>query len=252
MKSIISHFYNEEYLLPWWLEHHKKFFDYGLMINYNSTDRSVDIIKEICPDWQIVDSVNKDFDAEEVDKEVMYYEEQIPGWKICLNTPEFLYGNFKSLEDNSKNTFKLAPAFYFVDKEDNSSPDLSRPLHEQYVWGCSYKDRNSDLSSCFERGMRLFHTFDRYEYRVGRHFHAYESASDDFVIFYYGLAPMNENLIKRKLQIKNRIPESDVKKSYGGQHMITDKELFEILNQKFRPISKDLSEEVEKFVNLCY
>ena len=84
MKSIISHFYNEEYLLPWWLEHHKKYFDYGLMINYNSTDRSVEIIKDICPDWQIVNSTNEQFDALRVDSEVSYYEEQIPGWKIAF------------------------------------------------------------------------------------------------------------------------------------------------------------------------
>ena len=90
MKSIICHFYNEEYLLPWWLEHHKKYFDYGLMINYKSTDRSVEIINEICPEWQVVDSVNPEFSAAEVDDEVMYYEEQIPGWKIALNVTEFL------------------------------------------------------------------------------------------------------------------------------------------------------------------
>ena len=46
MKSIISHFYNEEYLLPWWLNHHKKYFDYGLMIDYNSPDISVEVIKD--------------------------------------------------------------------------------------------------------------------------------------------------------------------------------------------------------------
>lgn len=252
MKSIISHFYNEEYLLPWWLNHHKKFFDYGLMINYNSTDRSVDIIKEICPDWQIVDSTNQDFAAIEVDEEVMWYERQIPGWKICLNVPEFLYGDFSSLNDEDKNTFKLAPAFYFVDMENNTIPDIDKPLHEQYVWGCSYKDRNLDLSSPFERGLRCIHNFNSFNYGVGRHFHNYEYASDDFVIFYYGLAPMNENIIKRKLQIQNRIPQKDKDRSFGGQHIITEEKLFDLLNNSFRPLSKDLSEDIQKYINLCY
>ena len=143
MKSIITHFYNEEYLLPWWLEHHKKIFDYGLMINYNSTDRSVEIIKDICPDWQIVDSVNPEFSAIEVDKEVMYYEEQIPGWKICLNVPEFLYGDFSSLRDD-QNQVHFAPCLYFVDDQNSSEPDKNKPLHEQYSFGCDYKDRNLD------------------------------------------------------------------------------------------------------------
>ncbi|MBJ3789276.1 glycosyltransferase family 2 protein, partial [Bacillus sp. OA1] len=44
-KTIISHFYNEEYLLPWWLMHHTKIFDHGILINRGSTDRSVEICK---------------------------------------------------------------------------------------------------------------------------------------------------------------------------------------------------------------
>ena len=94
MKSIISHFYNEEYLLPWWLNHHKKYFDYGLMINYASTDRSVEIINKICPDWKVVDSVNKEFGAKECGDEVEYYEKRISGWKICLTITEFIVGDF--------------------------------------------------------------------------------------------------------------------------------------------------------------
>ena len=45
--TIISHFYNEEYLLPFWLNHHKKYFTNAIMIDYDSTDNSVDIIKKI-------------------------------------------------------------------------------------------------------------------------------------------------------------------------------------------------------------
>ena len=69
-KTIISHFYNEEYLLPFWLKHHSKMFDHGILIDYNSTDRSVDIIREICPTWEIIDSRNELFDAVLIDKEV--------------------------------------------------------------------------------------------------------------------------------------------------------------------------------------
>ena len=43
--TVISHFYNEEYLLPWWLAHHTKLFDHGILINKGSTDRSVEICK---------------------------------------------------------------------------------------------------------------------------------------------------------------------------------------------------------------
>jgi len=251
MKSIITHFYNEEYLLPWWLEHHKKIFDYGLMINYNSTDRSVEIIKDICPEWQIVDSVNPEFSAIEVDKEVMYYEEQIPGWKICLNVPEFLYGDFSSLGDD-QNHLHLAPSLYFVDSQDSSEPDKNKPLHEQYSFGCSYKDRNLDLSSIFERGMRCLHNYPVLNYPIGRHFHDYTHVSEDFMIFYYGLAPMNENLIKRKTQIQHKISQSDKDRNFGGHHITDEEKIFKLLNDEFRPLSKDLSTEMEKYVKFCY
>ena len=252
MKSVICHFYNEEYLLPWWLEHHKKLFDYGLMINYKSTDRSVEIINQICPDWQVVDSVNPEFSAVDADDEVMWYEEQIPGWKICLNVPEFFYGDVSTLDDEDKDNFKLVPTFYFVDKEDNTIPDISKPLHEQYVWGCSYKDRNLDLSSPYERGMRCIHSYEVFNYNTGRHFHNYKHVYEDFAIFYYGLAPMNENTIKRKLQIQDRIPQRDKDRNFGGQHILTEEKLFYQLNNDFRPLSKDLSVDMQKYIDLCY
>ena len=70
MNTIISHFYNEEYLLPWWLNHHKDMFDHGIMIDYDSTDNSVEIIKSICPKWTIVKSRNRFFQAKDIDSEV--------------------------------------------------------------------------------------------------------------------------------------------------------------------------------------
>ena len=99
MKTVLSHFYNEEYLLPWWLNHHKKYFDHGIMIDYHSTDTSVEIIKSICPTWDIITTRNDCFDARKVDEEVMYYESQISGWKMTLNSTEFLYGNFNILNE---------------------------------------------------------------------------------------------------------------------------------------------------------
>ena len=43
MKStIIAHFFNEEYLLPWWLNHHKKIFDYGILFDYSSAHKVSD------------------------------------------------------------------------------------------------------------------------------------------------------------------------------------------------------------------
>ena len=74
--TLISHIYNEEYLLPFWLNYHKNIFDYGIIINYDSTDKSLAIIKEICPEWSIINSRNKYYIPHEVDNEVMDIEKK--------------------------------------------------------------------------------------------------------------------------------------------------------------------------------
>jgi hypothetical protein len=74
---LFAHFRNEEYLLPWWCEHHKNKFDGATLINYHSTDRSVEIIKDICPKWKIVDTENSHFVFKPTDQEIMYYEAKV-------------------------------------------------------------------------------------------------------------------------------------------------------------------------------
>jgi len=54
--TLISHFYNEEFLLPYWLSYHSKIFDHGILVNYRSTDDSVQMIRELTPDWEIRES----------------------------------------------------------------------------------------------------------------------------------------------------------------------------------------------------
>lgn len=246
MKSIISHFYNEEYLLPWWLEHHKKYFDYGLMINYNSTDRSVEIIKDICPDWQIVDSINEQFDALCVDSEVSYYEEQIPGWKIALNTTEFLFGNYNLLNESDDKIEHYIPSFCFIDDKNQNYPDTNIPLYKQIANGIDYVD------DPMLRKLRCLHN-TQLTYPVGRHFLNYDQTSENFVIFNYGFAPWNEHIIARKLQIQHRIPISDKLRNWGAEHHnynkgLTKENLYDILNETYRPQSKNLSDRMKKYL----
>ena len=88
--TVLCHFYNEEYLLPFWLKHHCSIFTHGIMIDYHSTDKSVEIIKELCPTWEIRKTKNEMFDAHLVDKEVMEIEDTLIGFKIALNVTEFI------------------------------------------------------------------------------------------------------------------------------------------------------------------
>src|SRR5688572_7700041 len=90
MRTVLMHFYNEQYLLPWWLKHHVELFDHGVLIDYASTDESPDICRRLAPHWKLVQSQNAIFDEYDVDYEVMEHEAQLPGWKMVLNTTEFL------------------------------------------------------------------------------------------------------------------------------------------------------------------
>ena len=73
-------------------------FDEMIVIDYNSTDNSIEICKSICPECKIIKTRNKWFDAEEIDKEFMDIENKIEGIKIVLNTTEFLFSE-NSIKD---------------------------------------------------------------------------------------------------------------------------------------------------------
>ena len=85
-KTVLTHFYNEEYLLPFWIDHHKKIFDHGILVNHRSTDRSVEIAKSMAPDWEIMDSKTVDFDAPSCDTEMYELEGKLPKgeWRLSL------------------------------------------------------------------------------------------------------------------------------------------------------------------------
>jgi hypothetical protein len=89
---LTSHFFNEEFLLPYWIRHHAHMFDKAVLIDYNSTDRSVQIIKELAPpNWIVVNSSVAHFGAAELDIQVMSVQKSHPDfWHIALTTTEFL------------------------------------------------------------------------------------------------------------------------------------------------------------------
>lgn len=216
-KTILTHFFNEEYLLPWWLEHHQKYFDWGVLINYGSNDRSVEIIKDICPKWKVVDSINDWFDARMCDREVMQYERQIPGWKITLNVTEFMVGDYSVLNDVPDQELKI-PCSVMVDDNPNIQANYSTPLIEQKRFGVHYSEGGSAL-----RRSRCIHNKKDLNYPLGRHYESYDNES--LQVLWYGWAPYNEELKRRKLQVQTRIPESDKAQGYGREHIVTGEEL---------------------------
>lgn len=91
MRVVLSRFFNESYLMEWWLRHHLEMFDHGILIDSNSNDETADICRTIAPHWEVIRTEHAEYSAILADFELMKQEERFPeAWKIVLNTTEFL------------------------------------------------------------------------------------------------------------------------------------------------------------------
>lgn len=251
MRFVICHVRNEKYLLNWWLQHHKDKFDHGIIVDYHSTDGSMDLVKQITPKWQVVKSVNKDFNAANCDIEIMnierYIQQQYPyAWMITLNVTEFLIGNTRKLLSAYKSQKpvrmqKLIPCDVMIDTELQkfTEPDPNVSLVKQRTFGMPMDYSEDTFYNAYagsrdfqaiednvmydNRKMRSMHNFplnyfETSVWRAGRHY--WGTPCEDFRILWYGYSPFTEDLIQRKLAIQTQIPEADKAVGNGGQHLL--------------------------------
>jgi hypothetical protein len=246
MTTLISHIYNEEYLLPFWLEHHKNIFDNIIIIDYHSTDKSVEICKNICPECKILTTRNEFFEASKVDQEIMDLENTIEGIKIVLNTTEFLFCkkdkmiNSLFLNEGISYSIKTYGPYCVDSIELNDYNDLINKLIKPNV---RYIHQE-------ERGSRQIHNFSNGNYTTGRHTTNNNTIdTNDIYIIWLGYFPFNDKLIERKLQIKNKMPESDKNGGFGVQHLYTRDDIIEINTKKFND-GKELKETNNDLYNI--
>jgi hypothetical protein len=75
---------------------------------------------------------------------------------------------------------------------------------------------------------RLIHRHANGAYTLGRHDTAHQDIKlypNGAVLAWFGFAPWTAELRKRKLQIQNRIPDSDKRNGFGAQHVIDEEQL---------------------------
>jgi hypothetical protein len=257
--TLIAHFYNEEYLLPWWLNHHKDMFSDGILIDYNSTDRSVEIIKEICPHWKIVKSKNEWFEAIAVDEEVMEIENSISGWKFCLNITEFFCYNNNFLNEINKTDNHFFKNYTMIDKQENIKDNINyeNSLLTQKPFGFNFGSPYYHVH--FNRNFaRKMHNMSNGQYGHGRHYDFDSDGniknwknnyklSNNAAIFWFCLSPFTENTLKRKTQIKLKRTGITWNRNAGGHH---DTMTEEGLTRDFFDVQKGvvaLSSEIKKF-----
>ncbi len=236
-------------------------FDHGLMIDHGSTDNSADICRQLAPHWQLVRSRLKVFDAWLTDFEVMTHELEISGWKIALNTTEFLVAN-PGLDEIerfllSKNMAGVAASgMTMIDKQPSYQPLHSLPLVQQKPWAV---DQNS-WAQCFLRHRtpsrrllrrmlrpifqvggadrnRFYHSLPNGLYLPGRHqsHHLdWKQRLPNLMVLHYAYAPWTRPFIDRKLQISAKIPDTDVACGWGHMHrrnLVTLQQDFDRMNR---------------------
>jgi hypothetical protein len=225
--TLISHIFNEEYLLPFWLNHHKDMFDEIIIIDYNSTDNSIEICKTICPKCKIIKTRNDCFDAAKVDIEVMDIENTLQGIKMVLNTTEFLFCE-TPVKDLFLHTEK--PISYAVTMLTPYSLN-SYNINNNYELFTNLF--NDDVVHHYDRGTRQIHNFPNGNYTTGRHQTNNMSLSTSKAhIVWMGYYPMNYKLLERKLQIQQNISLSDKVKGFGAQHLYSKEEILNINYEK--------------------
>jgi len=143
----------------------------------------------------------------DIDSEVMDYEAYIDGFKIALNSTEFLVGDLSFLDKPNAPASIFINPFVMVDPPEQVEKiaTYDKSLLEQKHHGLSFKE------SVF-RFARILHRIPT-KYPPGRH---YEPTNPLFpihderaAILWYGYSPYVESLIKRKRQICSKLDPND-------------------------------------------
>lgn len=183
-------------MLPFWLKHHRNLFDHGVMIDYNSTDASCDIIRSLCPHWSLVQTgVGHWANPAAADAEVMAIERGLGNscYKMALNVTEFLmHWDLNEFLNTQHPAYKgwgfRTQGFYMFDPPElkNTLVDPDQYLVLQRAFGC--REANHLSRS------RLFHCQPDGAYNLGRHetHHAKTIIHPGFYLLWYNWSPYLE------------------------------------------------------------
>jgi hypothetical protein len=235
-------------LLPYFIQHHSTLFDEAILIDYQSTDNSVEVISRLAPaSWKIVPSRNFEFDAEDVDAEVMDYERSFPGcWKIALTTTEFLVhpdlrGYLASLE--GKDPVLRFRSFIMVGNDTSPLQRFSSLIKQRSVF--AIKDKQSFNGDTLYS--RYLHRIDiGLQYHAGRHTINYPWVwAESGYISKFQWTPWPESK-KRKNQIKGKLPNKDTEQ--GWQHKMSSNQIDDEHDRILKLyVLRDLSTTFESF-----
>jgi hypothetical protein len=138
---------------------------------------------------------------------------------------------------------------FYVDCDRQRPVDTSIPLYEQKTDGFDFWSEyvtRRPTSNFRERRARSLHNAPVQYPIPGRHYEEYNTR--ELVIFYYGWCPFNDGALARKLQIQTQIPLVDRQRNWGFHHITNKETLTYRLEHEFIPRSRNLTEDVNRYV----
>jgi glycosyltransferase involved in cell wall biosynthesis len=217
MTTLISHIYNEEYLLPYFIDRHYDKFENGIIVDFGSTDRSREILAAKAPKWKVMDSPIEEFQAKSLDELITNIEADIEGIRIVLTAAEFLIGNPRFVKSQ-----EIIPTISLIALPGDLTFQKGRPFHEQCTWGIPAREPVIEIRSEWlsRHPGRSIHDH-RIEYPLGRHYQL--RGESNLLIYRVSNCLISDEMIKRRLQIQTKIPDSDIRAGRGWQHTAGEK-----------------------------
>ena len=247
--TMVTHFRNEEMLMPFFIIQHAPLFDRVVAIDFLSSDRSVQMLRDYAPaSWMIVESeTGLEFDAEKTDAQVVTWERKYPDdWVIALTTTEFLihprlrFDLYTRQQTNSGPFIIVNPAIVMVGYDGVPLQHFTSLIKQRYVFRPGNHFDHTITASWADR---VFHygTSNTYWYALGRHAYlphagqpeAPHPRNPDGFIAKFSWTPWPEQGL-RKIEMGRTISANDRKMGYGSQHVVAFKTGFIPLNEKRR------------------
>jgi len=244
--TLIAVLYNGLPLLPHWLKHHYPLVDAGILIDYGSTDGSLEIVEELAPGWRIIPA-SSEYSCQGADDEVKRIEDSIDGWKFTPNVTEFLIcpDIHKVLENAAKPCIIPRRAAIMVDTPDTRLQKLTdAPLVLQKHYGIWHNEFPlSGLPRDYCQRQRPIHRLNNAYWSIGRHFirNTETETSDQFIMNWFAWSPYSI-IRERKQKVKFFLSDKDYDENRGWQHYISMNEQDSIFD-RISKLSKDLMQD---------
>ena len=248
--TLVTHFRNEEMLMPFFIIQHAPLFDRVVAIDFLSSDRSAQMLRDYAPaSWRVVKSeTGQEFDAARTDAQVMAWERKYPDdWVIALTTTEFLIHPhvrldlYRRQKTSTGPLILVNPSIVMVGYDGVPLKHFTSLIKQRYVFRPGSHWEPGGQKSLVDR---VFHygTSDHYTYTTGRHTYvpqpgkpkdAPDPPNPDGFIAKWSWTPWPEQGL-RKIEMGRTISAGDKQHGLGSHHIEAFKTGIKPLTEKRR------------------